>query len=117
MSNQSDTLFERLSEPLRVFSPSLGGVGEAGNRSIYRGDKTIWSIVFLLVLTSLLVVYSSTGSLAYKHNQDTEFYLFKQLAFILSGVIIIYFAHRINYTIYSRVALWLYLVSIPLLLY
>lgn len=85
---------------------------------LYRGDKVIWSIVLLLVLTSLLVVYSSTGSLAYKHNKgNTEFYLFKQLAFIIGGVLIIYFAHRINYAIYSKVALWLYLFSIPLLLY
>jgi len=85
---------------------------------LYRGDKVIWSIVLLLVLASLLVVYSSTGSLAYKHNKgNTEFYLFKQMAFIIGGVLIIYFAHRINYTIYSKVALWLYLVSMPLLLY
>ena len=85
---------------------------------LYRGDKVIWSIVLLLVLASLLVVYSSTGSLAYKHNKgNTEFYLFKQLAFIIGGVLIIYFAHRVNYTVYSRIALWFYLLSIPLLLY
>ena len=84
---------------------------------LYRGDKVIWSIVLLLVLASLLVVYSSTGSLAYKHNKgNTEFYLFKQLAFIIGGVLIIYFAHRVNYTVYSRIALWFYLLSIPLLL-
>ena len=85
---------------------------------LYRGDKVIWSIVLLLVLASLLVVYSSTGSLAYRHNKgNTEFYLFKQLAFIIGGVLIIYFAHRVNYTVYSRIALWFYLLSIPLLLY
>lgn len=107
-----DSTFKSLAQELNI--PALAG--RDSNR-IYRGDKTIWSIVLLLVLTSLLVVYSSTGSLAYKHNQDTEFYLFKQMAFILGGVLIIYFAHRINYAIYSRVALWLYLISIPLLLY
>ena len=31
-----------------------------------RGDKVIWALVLLLVLVSLLVVYSATGSLAYK---------------------------------------------------
>ena len=31
-----------------------------------RGDKYIWGIVVLLAITSLLVVYSATGSLAYK---------------------------------------------------
>ncbi|MEO7312415.1 MAG: FtsW/RodA/SpoVE family cell cycle protein [Chitinophagaceae bacterium] len=85
---------------------------------LYRGDKVIWSIVLVLVLASLLVVYSSTGSLAYKHNKgNTEFYLFKQLAFIIGGVLIIVFAHRVNYTVYSRIALWFYLLSLPLLLY
>ena len=44
-------------------------------------------------------------------------YLFKQLAFIVVGIMVIYFMHRVNYTIYSRVSLWLYLISIPLLIY
>ena len=82
-----------------------------------RGDKFIWSIVVILTLASLLLVYSSTGSLAYRMSKSTESYLFKQFAFIILGLIIIYFAHRINYAIYSRVALVLFLISIPLLLY
>src|SRR5215211_3869848 len=83
-----------------------------------KGDKTIWALVFLLVLISLLVVYSATGSLAYKmYRGNTEVYLFKQIAFIAVGFCIIYFAHRVNYTIYSKVAKILFLFSIPLLLY
>ncbi|MEJ7627682.1 MAG: FtsW/RodA/SpoVE family cell cycle protein [Ferruginibacter sp.] len=82
-----------------------------------KGDKMIWAIVIILTLASLLLVYSSTGSLAYRMSKSTESYLFKQFAFIILGLIIIYFAHRINYTIYSRVALILFLVSIPLLIY
>jgi cell division protein FtsW len=83
-----------------------------------RGDKVIWALVLLLVLVSLLVVYSATGSLAYKmYKGNTEVYLFKQIAFIAIGFCIIYFAHRVNYTIYSKVAKILFLLSIPLLLY
>ena len=82
-----------------------------------KGDKVIWAVVMLLTLMSLLVVYSSTGTLAYKLSKSTESYLFKQFAFIAIGVMIIYFAHRINYTIYSRVALILFLIAIPLLVY
>ncbi|NDE09035.1 MAG: cell division protein FtsW [Chitinophagia bacterium] len=81
------------------------------------GDKVIWAIVIILSLISLLVVYSSTGSLAYKYSKSTESYLFKQFALIISGVIFIYFAHRVNYTFYSRVAKILFLISIPLLIY
>lgn len=82
-----------------------------------KGDKVIWAIVAMLTMMSLLVVYSSTGTLAYKLSKSTESYLFKQVVFIAIGVIIIYFAHKVNYTIYSRVAVLIYLVSIPLLLY
>jgi cell division protein FtsW len=87
-------------------------------RSRTKGDKVIWTAVVLLAVVSLLVVYSSTGLLAYKmYKGDTEIYLFKQFAFILVGIGIIYFAHQVNYTIYSRVATILFMVSIPLLLY
>jgi cell division protein FtsW len=51
----------------------------------------------------------------YKGN--TEIYLFKQVAFIACGIMLIYFAHRVNYTIYSRVARILFILSIPLLIY
>jgi len=87
-------------------------------RSKTRGDKVIWTAVFLLAIVSLLVVYSSTGLLAYKmYKGNTEIYLFKQFAFIVVGLAIIYFAHQVNYTLYSRVAKILFLLSIPLLLY
>lgn len=83
-----------------------------------KGDKVIWAMVLLLVLISLLVVYSATGSLAYKmFKGNTEVYLFKQIVFIGIGFCIIYFAHRVNYTIYSKVAKILFLFSIPLLVY
>lgn len=83
-----------------------------------KGDKVIWALVILLVLASLLVVYSATGSLAYKmYKGNTEVYLFKQIMFIVMGIAVIYFAHKVNYTIYSKVAQILFLISIPLLIY
>jgi cell division protein FtsW len=99
--------------------PSFKGLGGMSDNIVSktRGDKFIWAIVIILTLASLLLVYSSTGSLAYRMSKSTESYLFKQFAFIILGLIIIYFAHRINYAVYSRVALVLFLISIPLLLY
>jgi len=83
-----------------------------------RGDKVIWAIVVVLALVSLLAVYSSTGLLAYKmYKGNTEVYLFRQFAFIVIGILIIYFAHQVNYIIYSKVARILFLISIPLLIY
>ncbi len=83
-----------------------------------KGDKVIWALVVLLTLVSLLAVYSSTGSLAYKNYRgNTEIYLFKQIAFIMAGIMVIYFAHLVNYTFYSTVAKIAFLVSIGLLFY
>lgn len=82
------------------------------------GDKVIWATVVLLSLVSLLVVYSSTGLLAYRYNKgNTEIYLFKQVMFITAGVGIIYFAHRVNYTLYSKWSRILFLLAIPLLIW
>ncbi len=108
-----------MTEPVNIkqlFTPSLSGVSN-NLVSKTKGDRVIWGIVVILTLVSLLVVYSSTGSLAYKYSKSTESYLFKQFAFIILGVLIIYFAHRVNYTIYSRIAKLFFLISIPLLIY
>lgn len=83
-----------------------------------RGDKVIWTLVVILAMMSLLVVYSSTGSLAYKmYRGNTEVYLFKQVVFIAIGLMLIYFAHLINYTLFSRIAQVLFWITVPLLLY
>lgn len=96
-----------------LFTPNIGN----NLVSKTKGDRVIWGIVVILTLVSLLVVYSSTGSLAYKYSKSTESYLFKQLAFIVLGLLVIYFAHRVNYTIYAKVAKILFLISIPLMIY
>jgi cell division protein FtsW len=82
-----------------------------------RGDKVIWAAVVVLALVSLLVVYSSTGTLAYRLSKSNESYLFKQIVFIAIGIMIIYFLHKVNYNLYSQIARLLFLVSIPLLIY
>jgi cell division protein FtsW len=98
-------------------SSSLKGWGQ-NLKHHTKGDKVIWALAVLLVLVSLLAVYSATGSLAYKNYKgNTEIYLFKQFMFIAAGITAIYFAHRINYTFYSKAAQILFLLSIPLLVY
>ncbi len=82
----------------------------------FKGDRTIWLIVFILSIFSLLAVYSSTGTLAYKYQSgNTEYYLIKHLIILAFGLALMYGAHLVKYTYYSkisRVALWL---TVPLL--
>ena len=103
----------RMIDNIEIHENPFRGLGQRA-----KGDKVIWAAVIVLALVSLLVVYSATGSLAYKlYKGRTEVYLFKQFAFISLGIIVIYFAHRVNYTLYARVAKIIFLLSIPLLLY
>jgi len=70
----------------------------------------------ILLVISLLSVYSSTGSLAYQQRAgNTLFYLFRQMKFILLGVVIIFFVHLIPYRVYSRVSIFALYLAIPLL--
>jgi cell division protein FtsW len=97
--------------------PSIGGMREHLDQRT-RGDKYIWGLVILLSLISILVVYSATGSLAYKmYRGNTSYYLFKQIIFTLIGLSVVFGLHRVNYTVFSRVATILFIISIPLLIY
>lgn len=83
-----------------------------------KGDKYIWLVVIMLSVVSLLAVYSSTGMLAFKYKGgDTEHYLIKHGIILLLGMSLTYGAHIIHYKYYSRPALLLLILSIPLLAY
>jgi cell division protein FtsW len=88
--------------------------------SIYRnlsGDKTIWLIVLLLAMCSVLAVYSASGMLAYQNSGSTEMYLAKHFILLIIGLGIMYGASQVNYTRYSKIAPLLILLAVPLLLY
>ena len=64
----------------------------------FKGDTTIWIIVFLLSLVSMLTVYSATGTLAYKKmGGNTLFYLIRHGCFWLFGIGIVFVVHKINF--------------------
>jgi cell division protein FtsW len=82
-----------------------------------KGDLVIWFIVFALSILGILVVYSATGTLAYRHRAgNTEHYLIKHTILILLSLSAMWVAHKIDYRYYGpigRLALW---ISVPLLL-
>jgi cell division protein FtsW len=51
------------------------------------------------------------------YRGNTSFYLFKQIIFTLIGLLVVFGLHRVNYTVFSRVATILFLFSVPLLIY
>jgi cell division protein FtsW len=82
-----------------------------------KGDKVIWAVVFALSMISILVVYSSIGTLAFKRSVSPEKMLLKHTFHVFVGLAAMWFSHRVDYRYYSRlskIALW---ISIPLLIY
>ena len=82
-----------------------------------KGDPVIWAVVFALSLISILVVYSATGTLAFKRMSHPEAYLFKHTLLVGLGLCAMWVAHKIDYRYYSRISRFALWVSVPLLIY
>lgn len=77
----------------------------------FKGDGVIWGVIFILTVFSLLAVYSSTGTLAYKYQEgNTAYYIIKHFVLLVVGLSIIYITHLVPYKFYSRLSqLFLYI--------
>lgn len=85
-------------------------------KKYFKGDGIIWGVILVLTLFSVLAVYSSTGTLAYKYQGgNTTYYVIKHLSFMMVGFAAIYVTHLIPYKYYSRLAQLFLYISIPLL--
>ncbi|MBK8370891.1 MAG: FtsW/RodA/SpoVE family cell cycle protein [Saprospiraceae bacterium] len=84
-----------------------------------KGDRVVWLIVSLLILFSLLIVYSTAGSVVYKMNagSSTEYYLVRQIVFILMGLTLMYTAYKLHYMVYAKLAPIMMILAVPLLIY
>lgn len=86
-------------------------------RDNIKGDRVIWAVVIVLSIISLLVVYSSTGTLAYKYQKgNTEYYLFKHGMIVFFGLFLIVMTHKIKFTYFSRISQIAIFFAGPLLL-
>jgi len=83
-----------------------------------KGDRIIWAVVFILSIFSILAVYSSTGTLAYKYQSgNTEYYLLKHASILILGFVLMYLAHLVPYKYYARISQLAIYISVPLLAY
>jgi cell division protein FtsW len=82
-----------------------------------KGDRVIWAVVFALSLVSILVVYSSIGTLAYRRMVSPERLIITHTMHVIIGLVAMWLAHRVDYRYYSglsKIGLW---VSVPLLIF
>jgi len=83
-----------------------------------QGDPVIWFVVVCLCIISILVVYSATGSLAYKQmGGNTEYYLIRHTIMVGLALLVMWIAHKVDYRYYSKITRYALFVSVPLLFY
>jgi cell division protein FtsW len=82
----------------------------------FKGDRSIWALVALFMVYSLLAVYSSSVSVAFtKHGGNTAYFLRTQFIMLAFGLFIIIITHRLPYRIYSSLAGLFLIISVVLL--
>jgi cell division protein FtsW len=70
-----------------------------------RGDRVIWMTALFLGLISLIAVYSSISSLAFKREGGgTLHFLMKHGLMLASGGLIMYYASKLRYSAYSKLS-------------
>ena len=71
-----------------------------------KGDRKVWMVIFVLSFISVLIVYSSTGALAFrKANGNTTFYILRQVIFQLAGLmVILLMIKNLSVKFYNKIA-------------
>ena len=83
---------------------------------IFEGDRTMWIIYAVLIILSILVVYSSTAKMAYDitSKMSTTDALRTQLMFVLMSIPLIYFIHKMDFHTFRRYTPVLYYLFVAL---
>jgi cell division protein FtsW len=83
----------------------------------FKGDRTIWGLIALFMIFSLLAVYSSSASVAFmKYQGNTTYFLRSQFFMLLLSLGIIVVVHYLPYRIYSSMAGLFLVISAGLLI-
>ncbi|MEM6802671.1 MAG: FtsW/RodA/SpoVE family cell cycle protein [Bacteroidota bacterium] len=78
----------------------------------------IWIIVFMIVLVSVLALYSAGSTQAYRiYGGDTEGMIMRHAFLLVAGLVIMFAVHLLNYRLFARLSTALLLITIPLLIY
>ena len=78
---------------------------------VFEGDRTLWIIFTVLIVISILVVYSSTAKMTYEVGSNMSLFdaLQKQIMYVMMAIMLIFVVHKIDYKVYMRWSFILYL--------
>ncbi|MCK5781697.1 MAG: FtsW/RodA/SpoVE family cell cycle protein [Flavobacteriales bacterium] len=84
-----------------------------------KGDKKVWGIVFLMMVASLVIVYSAISNLAWRGSGSGQVLsmTFKHGMHLIIGLGIMYFVHKKPYKYFSSIAVLLLPVVVVMLIF
>ncbi len=86
--------------------------------SQFGGDRILWILLISLSVFSILVIFSSTGSMIYsKHDGDSTVFLFRQLGYVGAALFTAAFMHFVPPRFYLRFATIIYLSALGLVMF
>ncbi len=80
------------------------------------GDKILWLVIILLSLFSFLVVYSATGTVAFKTMKGSFFYMLRHAGHMTLALGAVWLAHKVDYRYYAKLSRLALLIAVPLLI-
>lgn len=93
----------------------MGATQKKRKQTFFKGDRPLWLIIAILCFTSIIVVYSSTASMAYKEaGGNTSHFVLKQLGFIIAGFVITFIVHYMNPRAYQRWSKYLFYITLAM---
>lgn len=83
----------------------------------FRGDRVVWIIFMVLVLISIIEVFSAASTLTYSAGRSYLWAIRGHSTNLLLGFVVLYVAHLIPYRFYENIPLILLPVSIGMLVW
>jgi len=80
-----------------------------------RGDKALWVIAILFSMLSLISVYSFVPVLVQEQGGSPEGHLIKHTIILITGFVIMFYAHKLEYKYFFRLAQIMFWVAVVLL--
>ena len=92
---------------------------EERKRRFFEGDRTLWIIYTVLIIVSILVVYSSTAKMVYdiSSKMGTMDTLRNQIVFVVMAIPTIFITHKIDHSVYFKLTPLLYYTFVALTLF
>ena len=84
---------------------------------IFRGDKVVWIVFMLLLIISVVEVYSAASTLTYRENRNYLWAIRDHSVNLLLGFVVAYLAHLVPCRFYKAVPIVLVPLSVGMLIW